>query len=168
MNLASNCSANTEVAGMTSAASARPSSPGFSRSSIIVDAGPLIALFDRDDQHHRQAVEFVRSRGSHLITNFPVLTEAAFVLRFSIEAQRDLLWWAREALDIDRDTAVDLPRIIALLQKYRDMPADFADVSLVALAERLNVRRVASIDRDFSIYRLQDKRRFENVFVRAN
>lgn len=136
--------------------------------SIVVDAGPLIALFDRDDRHHRRAVEFVRRRRERLVTNLPVLTEATFVLRFSVEAQRDLLWWAHGALDIDQGTSTDLPRIIALLEKYRDVPADFADVSLVALAERLNVSRVASVDRDFEIYRLSGKRRFENAFLQRD
>ena len=131
---------------------------------IIVDAGPLIALFDRDDRHHRRAVEFISRQRDRLVTNLPVLTEAVFVLRFSAGAQRDLLWWAHRSLDIDQATATDLPRIIALFEKYSDMPADFADVSLVALAERLKVSRIASVDRDFAIYRMADKRRFENVF----
>ena len=134
--------------------------------SIVVDAGPLIALFDRDDRHHRRAVEFVRDRRARLVTNLPVLTEAAFMLGFSVEARRDLLWWAHRSLDIDQGTSADLPRIIALLEKYRDMRADFADVSLMALAERLSVSRVASVDRDFAIYRMAGKRRFENVFLR--
>jgi predicted nucleic acid-binding protein len=134
---------------------------------VVVDAGPLIALFDRDDRYHRRAVEFVQNRRLHLITNLPVLTEATFLLRFSVEAQRDLLWWARQCLEIDQDTSADLPRIIDLLEKYRDMPADFADASLVALAERLGISRVASVDRDFGIYVLPGRRRFENVFLRA-
>ena len=133
--------------------------------SIVIDAGPLIALFDRDDLHHSRAVEFVRGQRDRLITNLPVLTEAVFVLRFSVEAQRDLLWWAHRSLDIDRSTPDDLPRIITLFEKCRDMPADFADVSIVAMAERLDVSRVASVDRDFAIYRMAGKRRFENVFL---
>jgi predicted nucleic acid-binding protein len=134
--------------------------------SIIVDAGPLIALFDRDDRHHRRAVAFVRSCRARLITNLPVLTEATFVLRFSVEAQRDLLSWAHRALEIDGATAADLPRIAALLDKYRDLPADFADASLVALAERLDLSQVASVDKDFATYRRLGKRAFENVFLR--
>jgi uncharacterized protein len=132
--------------------------------SILVDAGPLIALFDRDDRHHRRAVEFVRVCRSRLITNIPVLTEATFLLRFSVEAQRDLLLWAHRSLDIDQATPSDLPRIAALLDKYSDMPADFADASLVALAERLNLLRVASVDSDFAVYRTLGKRNFVNVF----
>jgi len=132
--------------------------------SIVVDAGPLIALFDRDDRHHRRAVELIRTRALRLITNLPVLTEATFLLRFSAAAQRDLLWWAHKSMEIDQDTPADLPRIIATMDKYRDLPADFADASLVALAERLNILRVASLDRDFAIYRIAGKRRLENFF----
>jgi predicted nucleic acid-binding protein len=134
---------------------------------IVVDAGPLIALFDRDDRHHRRAIEFVRDCRVPPVTNLPVLTEAAFLLRFSAAAQRDLLRWAHPALDIDAGTAADLPRIAALLDKYRDLPANLADVSLVVLAERLRLRRVASVDRDFAVYRLPRRRWFENVFLRG-
>jgi len=132
--------------------------------SILVDAGPLIALFDRDDRHHRRAVEFVGTCRSRLVTNMPVLTEATFLLRFSMEAQRDLLLWAHRSLEIDHATSADLPRIAELLDKYRDMPADFADASLIALAERLNLSRVASVDSDFAVYRALGKRALVNVF----
>jgi uncharacterized protein len=133
--------------------------------SIVVDAGPLIALFDRSDRFHKRAVQFLAAVKSRLVTNVPVLTEAMFLLRFSLQAQRDLLLWAHQAIDIDQDTAADLPRIAALLEKYRDMPADFADVSLVAMAERLRLGHVASVDRDFSIYRALGSRAFTNVFL---
>ena len=86
------------------------------------------------------------------------------MLRFSREARRDFLWWAHRSLDIDQSTSGDLPRIIALLDKYHDVPADFADVSLAAMAERLEVSTIASVDRDFAIYRISGKRRFANVF----
>jgi uncharacterized protein len=96
---------------------------------IIVDAGPLIALFDRDDRHHTRAVQFVQACRSRLVTNLPVLTETTFLLRFSVDAQRDFLLWVHRALEIDDRAAADPPRIAALLDKYRDIPADFTDVS---------------------------------------
>ncbi|HEY2184526.1 MAG TPA: PIN domain-containing protein [Xanthobacteraceae bacterium] len=133
--------------------------------SIIVDAGPLVALFDRDDHHHRRAVEFAQNDQWRLISNIPVLTEATFLLRFSVESQRDFLWWAERTLDIDQRTIADLPRIIAVLEKYQDLSADFADASLVALAERLDVSRIASVDSDFAVYRMAGSRPFENVFL---
>jgi predicted nucleic acid-binding protein len=123
-----------------------------------------MALFDRNDRHHRRAVEFVRTCQSRLVTNLPVLTEATFLLRFSVEAQRDLLIWAHRSVEID-GTTTDLPRIAALLEKYHDLPADFADASLIALAERLNLRQVASVDQDFAVYRTLGNHTFENVFL---
>ena len=99
-----------------------------------------------------------------MITNLPVVTEVVYVLDFSGEAQRDFLSWAQQALTIDIRTVDDLPRIRAILEKYADLPADFADASLVALCERLKVWDVASVDSDFTIYRGPDKRRFNNRF----
>jgi predicted nucleic acid-binding protein len=135
--------------------------------SIAVDAGPLIALFDRDDRYHGQAVNFINACSSRLVTNLPVLTEATFLLRFSVKAQRDMLTWVHRTFTIDHDTAADLPRIAALLDKYRDMPADFADASLVAMAERLGLEQLASLDRDFDRYQAFGKRAFTNVFFGA-
>jgi predicted nucleic acid-binding protein len=132
--------------------------------SVLVDAGPLVALFDRNDRHHGRAVKFIADCRSRFITNLPVLTEATFLLQFSVEAQRDLLLWVHGSFEIDQGTASDLPRIASILEKYRDMRADFADASLVALAERQNLSHVASVDRDFAIYRTLGRRAFTNVF----
>jgi uncharacterized protein len=70
------------------------------------------------------------------------------------------------SIEIDQATAGDLPRIAVLLEKYRDLPADFADASLVALAERRNLSRVASVDSDFAVYRTLSGRAFTNEFPR--
>ena len=50
------------------------------------------------------------------------------------------------------------------MEKYRDLPADFADASLVALCERLRITTVASVDADFTIYRMQNHQGFRNLF----
>lgn len=132
--------------------------------SIVVDSGPLIALFDGSDQYHAIAVAFVRNLDGRLVTNFPVITEVVYVLDFSPQAQRDFLFWAEQALSIDTDTAGDLPRIRALLEKYGDLPANFADASLVALCERIDTTNVASVDKDFTIYRTRNRKAFRNLF----
>lgn len=132
--------------------------------SIVVDAGPLVALFDRHDRHHLRAIAFIRECRSPLITNVPALTEATHLLRFSTDAQCDLLAWVRQALGIDNETAGDLARIAEILDKYRDLPADFADASLIALAERLHLSQVASVDSDFEIYRTLGRHKLVNVF----
>jgi len=134
---------------------------------IVVDSGPLIALFDGSDQYHSAAIRFVERNRLRLITNLPVITEVVYVLDFSAEAQRDFLFWAQQAMTIDIGTVNDLDRIRAILEKYADLPADFADASLVALCERLKIWHVASVDKDFTIYRSRDKRRFSNRFFES-
>lgn len=132
--------------------------------SIVVDSGPLIALFDGSDQFHAHSVGFMRELRGPLVTNLPVIAEVVYMLDFSPQAQRDFLFWAEGAMTIDNETARDLPRIRALLKKYGDLPADFADASLVALCERLRITTVASVDSDFTIYRMRDRRGFRNLF----
>jgi predicted nucleic acid-binding protein len=130
--------------------------------SIAVDAGPLIALFDGSDQYHAAAVAFVADLENHLTTNLVVVGEVVAMLppRF----QRQFLAWSIEALQIDQETAGDLPRIVAIMKKYADLPADFGDASLVAMCERLGISSVATLDQDFDVYRTADRRRLRNVF----
>ncbi len=139
----------------------------FARSSvrnIVVDSGPLIALFDGSDQYHDRAVEFVRNLSGRLVSTISVITEVVYMLDFSKQAQQDFLFWAENAMTIDSDTRGDLPRIRVILDKYSDRPADFADASLVALCERISTTDVASVDDDFTIYRTRDRRVFRNLF----
>jgi uncharacterized protein len=135
---------------------------------IVVDSGPLIALFDGSDGYHRQAVAFVKGVSGPLVTNLPVVTEVVYVLDFSPQAQRDFLFWAEQALSLDTETRADFPRIRALLDKYADLPADFADASLIALCERLGTTTVASVDSDFTIYRSRGRQPFRNLFFEVD
>ena len=49
------------------------------------------------------------------------------------------------------------------MAKYADLPADFADAALVAMCERLGISAIATLDRDFDVYRLHDEKAFDNV-----
>lgn len=106
----------------------------------------------------------MRISRARLVTTFAVITEVALTLDFSRQAQTAFLQWGYTALDVDAELVADIPRIVEVMGKYRDLPADFADASIVALAERVGITDVATIDNDFSIYRTKDKRRFTNVF----
>lgn len=131
---------------------------------IVVDAGPLYALFDRRDKYHRMAVRLIESKGPLLLTNMPVITEVAHLLGTAPKARLEFLRWVHEALHVDEPIGEDLPRIVAILEKYSDLRPDFADASLVALCERVGTRRIATINGDFKIYRTISKKPFENVF----
>jgi uncharacterized protein len=132
--------------------------------SIVVDAGPFIAMFARSDRHHAAALAFLaRSENAALITNLIVVSEVAAVLG----PHKDLvtcLDWIVENVEIDSNAGKDLPKAIAILQKYEDLPADLADASLVAMCERRGTNLVASIDDDFDVYRLPKNKKLQNVF----
>ena len=133
--------------------------------STLIDAGPLIALFDRDDKYHQKIVDFLKNQSSQLVSTWPVLTEVSHMLDFSVEAQLDFLRWVhRGGVDIHQLSVHDLERIVALTETYRDSPMDLADASLVVTAEHRRIEEIISIDRDFDVYRTQDKNYVRNVF----
>jgi len=133
--------------------------------SIMVDAGPMIALFDRDDAHHKQAREFLRQAGEcRLITTSLVIGEVAAMLADVSPNLFRFMDWLLVGVEIDDALREDLPRMIEIMKKYDDLPADLADASLVALCERRGVGTIASIDSDFEVYRLPKGRKFENLF----
>ena len=133
---------------------------------IVIDSGPLIALFDKDDTFHKKALEFIKNLKGDLLSNFAVITEVSHLLDFNVSVQVDFLEWVSEGgVTIAEITNEDLQRIIELTEKYSDLPMDFADASLVVLCERLKIGDIASIDRDFGIYRTHDKKPLRNVFL---
>jgi uncharacterized protein len=131
----------------------------------VVDSGPIIALFDADDTYHRRALEYVRKSRAKLISGMAVITEAMYVLKDSLQARKNLLAWiGAGGLLLIEPEAGDFPRIIALIEKYADLPMDFTDAVVVSLCERLGTNHVASVDRDFAIYRYEGRTKFVNVF----
>ncbi|MDD3146180.1 MAG: PIN domain-containing protein [Candidatus Riflebacteria bacterium] len=131
---------------------------------ILIDSGPLIALFDADDKHHKKAVNFVRRNKFPLVTTLASITETLHLLDFSRNAQIDFLdWISKGAIEIHNMEVPAFNRIRDLTIKYKDLPMDFADACLVYLAEELNITKIATIDRDFSIYRIKNKKKFELV-----
>lgn len=124
-------------------------------SAILIDAGPLVALLHRDDQHHQKCVEALTEIRDPLVTVWPAFTEAMYLLNFSWRAQ-DALWelvleGIVRLLPVE---AEDHRRMRDLMKKYRMLPMDLADAALVAVAERERIRRIFTVDRrDFSLYR---------------
>ena len=134
---------------------------------ILIDAGPLIALFDKDDKYHKKVLDVVGRVRAVLVTTWPVITETCHMLDFSVEAQLDFLEWASHGgLQITELGGADLDRMIDLTKKYRDRPMDLADASLIVTAEKLDLKQVISIDRDFDFYRKADKKPLENILLK--
>lgn len=131
---------------------------------MIVDAGPLIALFNPADRFHERCVAFMKTCNVPLMTTWPVLTEALHLLGFSVNAQLRLLnWIERGALTVGDLAPGSVAAAARLMDAYRDRPMDLADASVVLLAIQSGVRDVLSIDSDFDIYRLPDGGWLNNV-----
>jgi hypothetical protein len=131
---------------------------------VLVDAGPLVAVFDQSDHHHASCVDRLRSLRPPLLTVWPVLTEAVYLLGFSLIAQQAVLQMVDagtvKLLALDES---DVSRIRELMMKYRDVPMDMADAALVRVAERERLTRIFTLDRGFAIYRPAKTGRFEII-----
>jgi predicted nucleic acid-binding protein len=131
---------------------------------ILIDSGPLIALFDGNDKYHAASVEFIKNNTSELVTTLASVTETLHLLDFNRNAQIDFLGWVNAgAVTLEPVTSDDLQIIKKLIIKYSDLPMDFADGCLVFLGEKLNINTIATIDRDFDVYRLKGKRPFTTL-----
>jgi len=132
---------------------------------ILIDAGPLIALFDRSDQYHLKAISFLKSLERGLITTWPVITETSHMLSFSTKAQSNLLEWIeRGGLKIYEMEHDHIGRLTELTKKYDDVPMDLADASLMVVSEVKGIHQIASIDSDFYVYRDIRNKYLENIF----
>jgi len=133
---------------------------------IIVDAGPLIALFDKDDKYHNSVIKFLKTFDGQLITSWPAFTEVTHLLSFNVNVQIDFLeWLKREAVTIVNLENIHLERIIQLSKKYSDVPMDLADSSLIVIAELTNITEIITIDSDYYIYKTKNKKSLNNILL---
>lgn len=133
---------------------------------ILTDAGPLVAIIDGDDAAHDVCLAALGSIAPPMQTTLPVIAETMHILgRLAGWQGQDVLWNMIEKGDvrIEQCTEKDLRRAHQLMDKYQSLPMDFADATLVSIAERLNLNQVFSIDSDFEIYRLHGRRPFDIV-----
>lgn len=132
---------------------------------ILIDSGPLIALFDKDDAYHSKMVSFIKGKKYRFISTTAVITEVTHMLDFNVLVQVAFLEWVqREGVHLHEIQQTDIGRIIELTKKYCDRPMDFADATLVIAAEKTGIKQIISIDSDFEVYRLPGKVKIENVF----
>ncbi len=132
----------------------------------LVDAGPLVAILDRNDVGHRRCVKIVASLAAPLVTTWPAFTEAMYLVgqRGGWTAQEGL--WRlvlRGTLAVHSLESGQLRRARELMRRYRDLPMDLADATLVAFAEAHRITQVFTLDKDFRVYRLHSRKAFDIV-----
>ncbi len=131
---------------------------------ILTDAGPLVAILDRGETHHRACVACLAELTGPMLTTWPAFTEAMYLLgEAGGWVAQDALWGLVEQGDVEIVVPApgQFPRMRALMEKYRDRPMDLADASLVVLAEERALRDIFTLDHsDFQIYRIHRRQTF--------
>lgn len=136
---------------------------------VIVDTGFWLALANKKDEFHQAAKNSFQSLANEkFITTWCVATETCYLLqeRVGVDAPKSFIRKiSTEKLIVFDLKPIHCPRIEELMEKYRDLPMDLADASLIILAEELGQGRILSVDfRDFNTYRWKNKKPFINLF----
>lgn len=137
---------------------------------ILADSGFWIGLLNENDRAHVAAVAAAQEYSDEtLVSTWPVLGEVChFLIKHcgsgkAIEFLRDIRTSSCEIYEMPK---MALGRIETLMHKYRDLPMDLADASLVVLAEELDEGRILSTDqRDFKAYRWKNTKPFRNLLL---
>jgi predicted nucleic acid-binding protein len=126
---------------------------------IIIDAGPLVALLDTDDQFHAWAKLAISRLDPPLTSCDAVLSEACFRLSSHASAISKLRQLVEQGiLTSDFMSHAKLPAVFALMEKYANVPMSFADACLVCMVEDNQGATVLTADHHFTIYRQQRRR----------
>jgi uncharacterized protein len=127
---------------------------------VLIDTGPIIAILSEDDEHHNRCSQALTTLVPPLFTCWPVVTEAAWLLRKRPDiVARMFEGFTGGLFAMLSLTADDLPDVAAIMKRYESASLQVADATLAHLAERENIRTVFTTDRrDFSIIRLKRNR----------
>jgi predicted nucleic acid-binding protein len=129
---------------------------------VIMDTGPWVALIDRSEARHKKCIEWLRQFEGHIFSSEAVLTEVLYLLNFSSKAQSAAIdFILNGAITLVPLSLESLKKTKKLMEKYKDIPMDYADATLVCLAEDLSINHVITFDsKHFGIYRLSPKQSF--------
>ncbi|MDP2498242.1 MAG: PIN domain-containing protein [Candidatus Palauibacterales bacterium] len=129
----------------------------------LLDTSVLVAFLHADDQDHEVAVDAIRGFQGTLLATEAILTESMHLLGRTVGGPAACLtFFLRGGAMVVPSSRSSLARCRSLLEEYRDLPADFGDATLVALAEETETWTVLTLDRrDFSVYRGEDGQAFD-------
>jgi len=129
---------------------------------VLVDTGPLVAILSRADQHHESCVNVLQTLPAPLLSCWPVVTEAAWLLRAHPGAIQQLLGSIEDGfLALLPLAGPEAKAIAEVMRAYADIRPQLADAALVYLADREGIGTIFTLDRrDFSVYRSARKRPF--------
>lgn len=127
---------------------------------VLVDTGPLVALLSKRDEFHQDCIECLKNLSPPLVTCWPVITEAHWLVHTNTRANEALFALLRSPIiSIEELNKGSVEWIAAFLSRYRTVKAQVADAALCYLAEEKGLTTIFTLDRkDFSVYRVGRKR----------
>jgi predicted nucleic acid-binding protein len=121
---------------------------------VLLDAGPLTALLNPNDQWHAWAREMLRRLPTPLLTSEPVLAKVSYLLRREgCDADEMFALAEKGAIQVGLHFEDEQASLRELMARYRSVPMSLADATLVRLTELSDQSRVFTLDADFRIYR---------------
>jgi predicted nucleic acid-binding protein len=127
---------------------------------VLLDTGPLIALIDRNDQHHAWVKAQFDQIVPPLLTCEAVLTEACFLApRAARPGEEPLLLLERGVLRLAFDLSDNFRQVSSLMRRYANVPMALADACLVRMSELVPEGVVLTLDGDFRIYRRHQRQK---------
>ena len=122
---------------------------------VLVDTGPLVAIVSSSDQYHQLCVKTLQALPAPLLSCWPIMTEAAWLLRNNSRAFERLLESLQEGfLEIMPVSGTEAQEVLAVMRRYASLRPQFADAMLVYLAAREKIDTIFTLDRrDFRVYR---------------
>jgi len=132
---------------------------------LLLDTGAFVALVDRDEKFHTACVAALERWTGPVVTTEAVLTETLYLVGPHWRAQKVCLEFIlRGVFQVVPASMQSLQRVAALMERYGNVPMDFADATLVALAEELETDKVFTLDRrGFTTYRMNRNRPFQII-----
>lgn len=127
----------------------------------LIDTGPLVAYLDSNDPAHRDVAHHLDGFRGQLVTTSAVITETMHFVAASPTGPRLLADFVgtsgMQVYDFSRPP--ELHEASLLMEKYTNAPMDYADATLMLLADSLGVQDILTLDRrGFSIYRTKRRR----------
>ena len=131
---------------------------------LLLDTSALVGLLDRSQTVHKACVDFYSSYRGPVVTTEAVLTESTYFLSDVPHGATSCIEFVlRGGVFVAPSSDVSLQRCKVLMEKYADLPMDFADATLVVLAEELNTDLVFTANRDFRVYRIRGRKAFRTA-----
>lgn len=130
------------------------------RARSLIDTGAVLALLDRTDPWHESCAAALREVQLPVLTTAAVLTETFHFLEGGHRLSEGWRFYRSPLVTPIPGIEEDLPDLQRLMLKYADRPMDFADATLVRLAEREVLTTIITVDRNFEVYRIGGRKRF--------